>query len=263
MNTNWLISIGVIGGAIALALIGVALWMTRRERDAGDKAPPPPGESPQAPAFEPSTENPAALPTDPGGRHGDPPGPTPPADETVEILRVLRHQKHGDLMVEIGGRRYGRVNDIKESRTGLDLIDTIAALQKFVGPEVFAPLAAAQRPEPIQPPAAPEPLQLPSMNPFKQMLILRDRELKKSRERAQSPPPSSIVEEIEALLVKRLVGSPFEGRSIHMRPGLHGGAHIDVDGQGYASVEDVADPEVKQFLKTVIADWEKDAVSRK
>jgi hypothetical protein len=41
-----------------------------------------------------------------------------------------------------------------------------------------------------------------------------------------------------------------------MRPGLHGGAHIDVDGRGYASIEDVADQEVKQFLKSVIAEWE-------
>lgn len=262
MNTDLLISIGVVGGAVALALIGVAVWMTRREREARAKAAPPPGESPQAPASEPSIDNPAAPPAHPAGL-GDPPGPTPPGDETVEILRVLRHQKHGDLMVEMGGQRYSRVKDIKDSRTGLDLIDTIAALQKFVGPEVFAPLAAAQSPGPIQAAPAPEPLQLPSMNPFKQMLILRDRDLKKSREKAQPPPPSSIVEEIEALLVKRVVGSPFEGRSIHMRPGLHGGAHIDVDGHGCASVEDVADPEVKQFLKSVIAEWEKEAGSRK
>jgi hypothetical protein len=258
MTLDTLTAIAVIGGAIALAVIGLSLRAMRKERDRQAQAAEPAAEE-IAPSPPPEPEPPPPVPAQ--QPEEPPPAPAAAADDTVEVLRVLRAAPQGPLLVEMEGQRYRTVNEIKDQKHGLDLVDAIMDLQQFLGLDIVASLAAegqaAPEPEAARPAAEPEPLQRPSLNPIRQMMILRDRELKKAREKREAgPQPASIVEEIEAILVKRLAGSPFEGRSIHMRPGLHGGAHIDVDGRGYASIEDVADQEVKQFLKSVIAEWE-------
>jgi hypothetical protein len=312
METQTILGLAVVAGAIGLALLALALRMRRLEH-AANSQPEPPGPTLAAsapPADQALAHAPAAAETTvqpvaagaitahevsasaetsalaapavemaeaapvvlsaPAAEGATPPVAQAPAAETpaapveappapgepVEVMRVLRDAKAGSLIVEMGGHRYTRVNDIKDQKWGMSLVDAVIDLQEFIGVDVIAPLAAqqaAERAETVEP----EPVQRPSLNPIKQMFILKDRELKKSREKDAMPQPGSIVEEIEAILVERLIGSPFEGRSIHMRPGLHGGAHIDVDGHGYESIEDVADLQVKEFLKSVIAEWEK------
>ena len=266
MDLTTIAVIAIIGGAIALAVLGLALRAMRQERitqaagaaaeTARPNAEPAPAAStlveamPEAP---PAEALPPAASLDPAPA---PQAEAPPA-EAVEVLRVLRDASAGALLVEIDGQRYADVNDIKDQRHGLGLVDVVMDLQRFLGLDIVAGLAAAEQNAPAAAPgSALPPIEKPSLNPIKQMMILRDRELRKAREKRDAPQPGSIVEEIEAILVKRLIDSPFEGRSIHMRPGLHSGAHIDVDGRGYESIEDVEDLEVKEFLKTVIADWE-------
>ncbi len=264
MNLDTIVAIAIIGGIIALAVLGLALRAMRQERqaqaaraletDASEAARHPAAtavaaEAPRVSAAPARPPGPEPLPS------AQPPKPT--SADAVEVVRVLRDSAGGALLVEMEGRRYRTVNEIKDQKHGLALVDVVMELQQFLGLDLVASLAAAEPADQEGRPAPEPPTQKPSMNPIKQMMILRDRELRKARQMREGPPqPSSIVEEIEAILVKRLVGSPFEGRSIHMRPGLHGGAHIDVDGHGYASIEDVADLDVKDFLKSVIAEWE-------
>ena len=263
MNPGLLLLIGVLGVVATLALIGVALWMMRRERDTAAKGSASPAASASSSAGTPdaAAAAPAASPaTDRATSSTEASGAA--TDEPVEVLRVLRPHAGGNLMVEIGGVRYGRVNDIKDQQQGLNLVDTIVALQHFVGLDLGAPAAPTSSAESTEPAVESDALQRPSMNPIKQMFIMRDRGLRRAREIGAAVSASSIVEEINELLESRLVGSAFDGRSIHMRPGLHGGAHIDVDGQGYSSVEEVADLEVRAFLKSVIAEWEREADRR-
>jgi hypothetical protein len=272
MTIEQVFTLAILSGAMFLALVAVAL---RQRRLSHNARPPAAPASPTPPLAADPIPLPAAQEVDlPLAREETPHdvtaiagnGAPHPAEahrpvaahasnEPVEVMRVLRDAQAGSLLVEIGGQRFARINDIKDQARGMRVVEAVLDLQRFVGLDVIAPLAAQQAAQP-PPRSEPEPLMRPSLNPIKQMMILKDRELKKSREKDASP-PGSIVEEIEAILVKRLVGSPFEGRSIHMRPGLHGGAHIDVDGHGYESIEDIADPVVKDFLKTVIAEWEK------
>jgi hypothetical protein len=270
MSLNTLGAIAIIGGIIALAVLALALRAMRQERQAAAQQESPAAEAqsaspPAAPSVlaevAPGAESPAQdAPTLPDVQQ-EPPAATHPAEshpaEATEVLRVLRPPEGGALMIEMEGMRYRNVNEIKDQKHGLELVDVVMELQQFLGLDLVTSLAAAETAEPTSAAAEPPPIEKPSMNPIKQMMILRDRELRKAREKRESAPqPTTIVEEIEAILVKRLIGSPFEGRSIHMRPGLHGGAHIDVDGHGYASIEDVADEDVKAFLKSVIAEWE-------
>ncbi|MBI3359672.1 MAG: hypothetical protein HY023_01005 [Chloroflexi bacterium] len=249
MNPDLFIPIGLCGGAFALALIGLALRMMRQEREAEPKeSPPTASQRPDVPLAE------VQAATPPGVSVSRPAAPRP--DGMTEVMRVLRHPQRSGVIVEINGRRYTRASEIKDRRQEVILLNAIAELQQFAEVGVAVPVVMETEAPAAALPDKPDSLQMPSMNPIKQMFILRDRELKKAREKDEGQ-PQTIVEQIEAILVKRLIGSPFEDRSIHMRPGLHGGAHIDVDGRAYESVEDVPDAEVKEFIKAAIREWEK------
>jgi hypothetical protein len=68
----------------------------------------------------------------------------------------------------------------------------------------------------------------------------------------------SIPDQIEALLQKRLVDHPeFAEREIHVRPSPHGGVRIEVDGEFFDGVGEVADDQVRALIQDVVREWEK------
>jgi len=69
--------------------------------------------------------------------------------------------------------------------------------------------------------------------------------------------PKSIADQIEELLQYRLQQSPhYARRSIHIRPALDGGVRVEVDGRFFDGVGDVADAGVKEFILSVVQEWE-------
>ena len=74
---------------------------------------------------------------------------------------------------------------------------------------------------------------------------------------AEPIPEINIAEAIESFLQHKLAQSPEYGeRSIHVRPALHGGVTIEVDGAFYEAVGEVADEEVREYLTATIAEWQ-------
>lgn len=74
---------------------------------------------------------------------------------------------------------------------------------------------------------------------------------------AEPIPEINIAEAIEEFLQYKLRSeSQFAGRSLHVRPAIGGGVKIEVDGQFYDSVDEVADAEVRAYLQAVIAEWQ-------
>jgi hypothetical protein len=72
-----------------------------------------------------------------------------------------------------------------------------------------------------------------------------------------APPPPSIAEQIQEVLQRKLEQTPgFTGRSIHIRPSLHGGVRIEVDGRFYEGVGEVDDDAVRQLLQDAVREWE-------
>ncbi|MBO9308514.1 MAG: hypothetical protein J7551_01890, partial [Chloroflexi bacterium] len=70
-------------------------------------------------------------------------------------------------------------------------------------------------------------------------------------------PEVSIAEQIEEFLQARLLASPqFSTRSIHVRPTPDHGVRIEVDGRFYDTVAEVIDPDVREFLMTIMREWE-------
>jgi hypothetical protein len=194
------------------------------------------------------------------------------------VLRVLRDNLTGRLVIEIGGRRFGQVTDVDDPAVYQALLTILRDLQDFAGVE-GAPLAApapaalpaAERsslptpapklPERAAPAATPparppapagpaKPLPPPSMNPFKQMQVLR--ELNKIPE----TPSLTIAEQIDEVLQARLLGTPLAQRGIRMRPSPRGEAIFELEGESYKTVDEVPDAEVRDLIRSAIAAWE-------
>ncbi len=175
-----------------------------------------------------------------------------------EVLRVLRDNLTGRLMLEIAGKRYASLDEVNEGEMRQALITTLHDLEVFAGSTltgaaIIAPAAAARQALAAQTPAAPaeyRPLPAPSMNPFKQMAVLR--------EIAKNPPPApkSITEQIDDVLQARIIGTPLIHRALHVKPGPRGDAIFEADGQSYSSVDQLPDVEVRDVIRAAIAEWE-------
>ncbi|MCC6190862.1 MAG: hypothetical protein IT318_17710 [Anaerolineales bacterium] len=276
MNPYVLLIVGSLGllGCLILLVFGVQMMReeraARQAREAASGATPgalpsdPPAEAPAAPA--PAR---ASLLSGLGNRLGS----GRPRGAAHEVLRVLRDNLTGRLLIEIGGQRYANLDDLPDPILRQGLMAALRDLSDFAGagaaahlppagahgalPAVSAGMPqAAPRPQPGRaarptgPAAEPRPLPPPSMNPFKQMQVLR--ELAKNL----PPPPKSIAEQINDALQARIADTALVQRGLHMRPGPRGEANFHLDGQSYPSVEDVPDEEARAVIRAAIADWE-------
>lgn len=273
-NPYVLLVVGILGLAGCLILLFVGMQLMRDERakkegKAGAKAPAesaPAGEA-SAPADPAAPARPAmAAFTDRLGLGSRPKG------NAHEVLRVLRDNLTGRLVIEIAGRRYGQVADVDDPAVFQGLLTILRDLHDFAGVEGAHTLDAAPRPaespppapmarpnEPLPPrsaattsaaPPTTKPLPPPTMNPFKQMQVLR--ELAKIPE----APTLTIAEQIDEVLQARLLDTPLATRGIHMRPGPRGEAIFELEGKNYTAVDDVPDAEVREVIRAAIAAWE-------
>jgi hypothetical protein len=185
-------------------------------------------------------------------------------------LRVTRDHLTGRLAVELAGRRYARFSDIQDPDLADALLTTVRDLNQFTSATASAPRSAPTPPPtparpapatPVSPPSAPaakspttatetESINVPSMNPFKQMRTLQ--------ERAKAPQPTfkSIPDIIDEFLQQKLVGTPHMARGIKVRGDLKGGVVFELDGKTYDAVDAVPDPVVRDLIKKAIAEWD-------
>ena len=96
------------------------------------------------------------------------------------------------------------------------------------------------------------PLEMPSMNPFKQMQILRER-----AKQPPPPPPKPIAEQIDEILQVQVMGTAQAQRGLHVRAGAQGQAVFALDGRAYEAVDDLPDADARALIRAAIAEWER------
>jgi hypothetical protein len=278
-----LLAFGIVGviGSFLLLVIGLILWREEQRRKLAKQL----GQA--APDAQAEKKDGFALPRlNVGGllpKRADPPG-------AHEVLRVLRDHLTGRLIVEIGGGRYRQASEIQDSTTREGLVAALHDLNAFAAgapapilpptPTASAPPARIETPPvppaaegaapvsaspPSPPPPAPPPapapssgqpgyapLATPSMNPFKQMQVLRERS-----KQPPPPPPKPITEQIDEILQARLTGTAHAQRGLHVRTGARGNAVFELDGRSYEAVDEVPDAEAQALIRAAIAEWEK------
>jgi len=213
---------------------------------AGDDRPAAPPD-PRPEALEPWDDAPAApgepvpapLSADPAPEPAPEAAPVEPGD-AVELLRVWRDLSTGELIMEIGGRRFRSVDELRSA----DLERRFSGVVRDLNTLVTRPAA----PPPVEP--------FPTARPGGLRQIGRVA-LGQPPVETPSPAPRTIADQIEDLLQARLAGAPpFRGRAIHVRPALHGGVQIVVDNQQYEGIGEIDDPEVRALLEDVVREWE-------
>lgn len=163
-------------------------------------------------------------------------------DDAVELLRLWRDISDGTLLIQIGGAIYRHPTEITASDQQRRLTALVRELNSMLG----------DMPRPIPTPAAPS---LPSVAPVLPEVAEKPKGLF-NRKVAQEQ-PAGIADAIEAFLQARLLGSPqFATRSIHIRPTPDHGVRIEVDGHFYDAISDVIDPDVREYLETMMREWE-------
>ena len=206
-----------------------------------------------------------------------------------EVLRVARDNLTGRLLVEVAGQRFTKLSDISDPTLAQAVLTTLHDLQAFAGtptappssvtssptvvasasPIVPMPVVPVPTPTPTAPPvpaSAPAvrppvavpttsaempPIPKPSMNPFKQAQVLRER-----AKLLEPIPLKSIPEIIDEYLQQKLLGTPHIWRGIRVRSDAKGGVVFDVDGLTYDAVDSVPDEEVRNLIKGAIAEWD-------
>jgi len=269
MDPTILLIVGAVGLAGCIILLLLGMNMLREERGSKDSAPADGSAPAAAPALEPAKPVAAAS----GGSNpflgvtARLSGGGAARGSAHEVLRVLRDNLTGRLMLEIGGKRYASLSDVVEPDMRQALMTTLHDLQAFAG-GALPPVAPAPRlPEPAttaavqavaakaarpgtEKPVDYRPPPAPTMNPFKQMAVLR--EMAKN----PPPPPKSITEQIDDVLQARIIGTPMIHRALHVKPGPRGDAIFEADGQSYSSVDELPDVEVRDVFRAAIVDWE-------
>jgi hypothetical protein len=177
--------------------------------------------------------------------------------DVVEVLRVLRDINDGSLIVQMGGKRYRKLADIQNPDLARRFSAVVRDLWSMVGGSAPRPVEATPRLkgetgvrmgrlEAEQEKARPHMLKQVA----KQMLGQTD------IKQGDSAKPG-IANAVEEFLQYKLSISPeFSTRSIHVRPAHNHGVQIEVDGHYYEGIGDVVDPDVRDFLYTMMKEWE-------
>jgi hypothetical protein len=69
-------------------------------------------------------------------------------------------------------------------------------------------------------------------------------------------PAGSMVDQIDAILQARLIGTPLEERGIFLTQSPEGGVNVYVGLTRYSGMDEVPDPEIKAAIRAAITEWE-------
>ncbi|MGJ3237681.1 MAG: hypothetical protein ACFE0Q_03145 [Anaerolineae bacterium] len=186
-----------------------------------------------------------------------------------EMISILRDERDGRLLVQIGNTGYRTLNGHDRAKIGFAKImkelATIVTTPDDNPPPVTRALAISA---PSVSPTTPIPdaetvlpgdirvakiTDLPDAYETGFMGRIKPRKIK-PEERVEE---LSIAEAIEAYLQYKIDHTPaFQNRGIHIRSAFGGGVRIDVDGKSYEFVDEIEDDQARAFIKQAIDEWQ-------
>jgi len=243
MNTTLVFGVLLIVAGIALAILAYALILNRRsDSPAGtDRAEPeaeivvPPPSAPAEPtaiaaalpptpqalpaALSPTPQaQPAALPPTPPAQPPAPAAPPPPP-RTIDVGRLLRDEVSGALLIAVGPRLYRTVDELRPSGDWLRMEKAARELQAW--------FAAPPKPKPT--------------------------EERRSEEVATRA--GSMLDQINAILERKLALVPELPQGILLAPSPEGGVRVLIGLQAYA-LDQVPDAKINQLIRESVSEWE-------
>lgn len=198
---------------------------------------------------------------------------------SAEPAMTLLRDTDGRLLVQLNGTAYYTLSESPVARQTVN--DLLAELAD--GP-LKAPPAAAPRPTAAPEKPAPQPSQtttpqklnteemlppppidekgtmpgdLPSYRYDDNPLEFEAKGLRGRKIKFEAPPTVDIASAIDAYLQHKLRYTPqMDGHKISIRPSPNGGVRILVDGATYEAVDEVDDPDIRNFIQAAINEWQ-------
>jgi len=267
----------LLGGVIVLILMAVGVFslvlVYFSRSQAHPQETPRPRPAPATPPAEPepepkqkqSTPAPAEMPAHPG-----------------EVMRVIRDDKTGRILVQVEGEKYTHIREIQDAQVGRRVLWAIADLIRFTGGMAANPRAvrsiarsipeqaethpgSSDTPDRPTPPAdqptitrlsATPPLQPPE-RPQRYSMVDFFRRGFQTQPITSAPSPLSFIDEIEAILQQRISQLPAPlSQTVHVRTSSEGRLQIEVGLSVYSSPDEVPDPQIRDLIKASVAEWE-------
>lgn len=135
------------------------------------------------------------------------------------------------------------------------LISLLAQLRPWIESGPAAPATKTAVQAPVSPPQVATPVPRP-VAPAPVPVVPAEA---KTGEAAITPPPTTIVGQINAVLQARLATSPLAGKRIQLTESPNGGVRVYVGMKFYEGVDAVPDPEIIAAIRAAITEWEKKA----
>jgi len=212
-----------------------------------------------------------------------------------QIMRVLRDEDTGAIVVEVEGRRYRQLVEIGDGRIGNQVLEAIADLIKFTGGIVRGQWAAASvtpvvptrerppQPQVGEPASSPQTMAVePPGSDEREAFLrrLREGDLEVSKTQPQEAQPSimgyftrrrkpqvaaepteaggTFIDQIEAILQQMISTAPTSlDKEVHVRTGPDGSLQIQVGERYFSSPDKVPDPTIRNLIKAAVKEWER------
>jgi hypothetical protein len=213
--------------------------------------------------------------------------PQPPEVEQPaqpgEVMRVIRDEQTGQVVVQVEGERYTHIREIQDARVGRRVLWAIADLVRFTGGMATNPQAvrtaiasdaapAAQVATPGTPRVEPD--AQPTVGPSAPAVTApaspaalpgRRRGVMDYIRRSMEPPepvqplpsPTAFVDEIQEILQQqiRTLASPLQV-PVHVQSGEDGMLQIKVGFNTYNSADDIPDAVIRLLIRYAVREWE-------
>lgn len=190
-----------------------------------------------------------------------------PAD-AVEVMRVWRDVSDGSLIIQMSGKVFQTVGEMQDrglAKRFISLVRDLTQMARVGAQAVGLPIPnfdstasvvseqgawAAAPKAPVKLPAPTGPRISQDYSTMEPPLVVMGLD--------QAPPANNtIAGQIEELLQYRLMQNPiFQHRSIHVRANPDNTIRIEADGHTYLHVDEVVDVDVREFIQSVIREWE-------
>jgi hypothetical protein len=225
-----------------------------------------------------------APPVSPSPRQQAPQPAIAPAAGPDEVMRVIRDQETGGVLVEVDGRRYTHIRQIRDAAVGRRVLSTVADLVQFTGGMATNPQAVqgvraaageqAYRAPPgdtiASPPRAPgtspqrlsdlvslDAIEPPSTQQGNGMIGFFRRGFQPA---PADPVPSSTawIEEIDEILQRTIRALPTPpSQAVRVASGDDGMLQIIVGLRTYDSADQVPDPQIRGLIEAAVTEWER------
>ncbi|MDX1614201.1 MAG: hypothetical protein R3300_07810 [Candidatus Promineifilaceae bacterium] len=199
-------------------------------------------------------------------------------EKPLEIMRVIRIPPRGELVVQVGEKRYARLAEVDDQRLRNLLEAAIGELIVFadgyealIRAGVAPPLAADVESDA---PAAPDSMEArrqaflrsleqegpaePSARPAAPSSAPSGLSALWRREpQVDEPPTLDLVAQIDAVLQRHLAqNEQLSQRQIRLEEDPRGGLRIRVGATAYRRPEDIPEPAVRQVIQQALKEWE-------